>query len=87
MTLHIAGGLKVADHCGPFQLRPFYDSMMCKSASQVTKKSSETIYYIQVTVFFFFLMLLWACVLLVLYKIRKRFYTVTFQEKSGMPIL
>ena len=26
-TLHIAGGLKLDDHCGPFQLRPFYDSM------------------------------------------------------------
>ena len=25
-TLHIAGGLKL-DHCGPFQPRPFYDSM------------------------------------------------------------
>ena len=26
-TLHIAGGLKLHDHCGPFQPRPFYDSM------------------------------------------------------------
>ena len=25
-TLHIAGGLKLNDHCGPFQPRPFYDS-------------------------------------------------------------
>ena len=25
-TLHIAGGLKPDDHCGPLQLRPFYDS-------------------------------------------------------------
>ena len=24
----IAGGLKFDDHCGPFQPRPFYDSMM-----------------------------------------------------------
>ena len=23
-TLHIAGGLKLDDHCGPFQRRPFY---------------------------------------------------------------
>ena len=23
----IAGGLKLDDHCGPFQLRPFYDSV------------------------------------------------------------
>jgi len=27
-TLHIAGGLESDDHCGPFQPRPFYDSMI-----------------------------------------------------------
>ena len=27
-TLHMAGGLKLDDHCGPFQPRPFYDSMI-----------------------------------------------------------
>ena len=27
-TLHIAGGLKLNDHCGPFQPRPFYDSVV-----------------------------------------------------------
>ena len=27
VTLHIAGGLKLDDHCGPSQPRPFYDSM------------------------------------------------------------
>ena len=27
-TLHIAGGLKLNDHCGPFQPRPFYDSIL-----------------------------------------------------------
>ena len=27
-TLHIAGGLKLSDHCDPFQPRPFYDSMI-----------------------------------------------------------
>jgi len=27
-TLHIAEGLKLDDHCGPFQPRPFYDSMI-----------------------------------------------------------
>ena len=27
VTLHIAGGLKLDDHCGAFQPRPFYDSM------------------------------------------------------------
>ena len=28
VTLHIAGGLKLDDHCGPFQPRTFYDSMI-----------------------------------------------------------
>ena len=28
VTLHIADGLKLDDHCGPFQPRPFYDSMI-----------------------------------------------------------
>ena len=28
VTLHIAGGLKLNDHCGPFQPRPYYDSMI-----------------------------------------------------------
>jgi len=27
-TLHIAGGLKLDDHCGPFQPRPFYDAVI-----------------------------------------------------------
>ena len=27
VTLHIAGGLELDDHCGLFQPRPFYDSM------------------------------------------------------------
>ena len=27
-TLHIAGGLELDDHCGPFQSRPFYDSLI-----------------------------------------------------------
>ena len=31
-TLHMAGGLKLDVHCGPFQPRPFYDSVIsCKS--------------------------------------------------------
>ena len=29
-TLHIAGGLKLHDHCGPFQPRPFYELYFCK---------------------------------------------------------
>ena len=28
VTLHIAEGLKLHDHCGPFQPRPFYDSVI-----------------------------------------------------------
>ena len=28
VTLHVAGGLKLDDHCGPFQSRPLYDSMI-----------------------------------------------------------
>ena len=28
VTLHIAGELKLDDHCGPFQPRPFYESMI-----------------------------------------------------------
>jgi len=28
VTLHIAGGLKLDDHCGPFQPRPFYNSVI-----------------------------------------------------------
>jgi len=28
VTLHIEGGLKLNDHSGPFQPRPFYDSMI-----------------------------------------------------------
>ena len=28
VTLHTAEGLKLNDHCGPFQPRPFYDSMI-----------------------------------------------------------
>jgi len=32
-TLHIAGGLKLDDHYGPFQPRPFYDSVIMGTAS------------------------------------------------------
>ena len=31
VTLQIAGGLKLNDHCGPFQPRSFYDSMNYKN--------------------------------------------------------
>ena len=32
-TLHIAGVLKLDDHCGHFQPRPFYDSVSCEGSS------------------------------------------------------
>jgi len=39
-TLHIAGGLKLSDHCGPFQPRPFYDCMiLCKKLHHVGQVS------------------------------------------------
>ena len=33
-TLHMAGVLKLDGHCGPFQPRPFYDSMVDKSSQK-----------------------------------------------------
>ena len=36
-TLHIAGGLKLHDHHGPFQPRPFYDSVMLRRVTQREK--------------------------------------------------
>ena len=30
VTLHIAGGLELHDHRGPFQPRPFYNSIFSK---------------------------------------------------------
>ena len=35
-TLHIAGGLKLRDHCGPFQPSPFYDSMIMQTCLKST---------------------------------------------------
>ena len=31
-TLHIAEGLKLDNHCGPFQPRPFYDSVTMRAS-------------------------------------------------------
>ena len=44
-TLHIAGGLKLDDHCGLFHPRPFYDSMIlnhchCFDVSRGVRTSS-----------------------------------------------
>jgi len=33
VTLHVAGGLKFHNHCGPLQPRPFYDSMKIETVS------------------------------------------------------
>ena len=33
-TPHIAGGLKLDDHCGPFQPWPFYDSVICLQSNR-----------------------------------------------------
>jgi len=35
-TLHIAGGLKLDEHYGPFQPRPFYDAMNNDLANGIT---------------------------------------------------
>ena len=41
-TLHIAGGLKLDEHCGPFQPRPFYDSMILKKLSGSAKEHPQS---------------------------------------------
>jgi len=40
-TLHIAGGLKLNDHCGPFQPRPFYDSMNTPRKAETLSKFAQ----------------------------------------------
>jgi len=39
-TLHIAGGLKLHDCYGPFQPRPFYDSMITIQLSMAMLKAN-----------------------------------------------
>ena len=41
VTLHVAGGLKLGDHCGPFQTRPFRDSI--KICLQLIRLSEQTL--------------------------------------------
>ena len=42
VTLHIAGILKLDDHCGPFQPRPFYDSsILCPGALMKITQSAD----------------------------------------------
>ena len=38
VTLHIAGGLELDEHCGPFQPRPSYDAMTYCPASVLVLK-------------------------------------------------
>jgi len=46
VALAMAGGLKLDDHCGPFQPRPFYDSMILiekkERKKQTNKKQNKT---------------------------------------------
>jgi len=42
VTLHVAGGLKLSDHCGPFQPRPFYDSVSVHVVRQPQLSTSQT---------------------------------------------
>ena len=42
-TLHIAGGLKLNDRCGPFQPRPFYDSVILRA--EIRTRRSLTSYH------------------------------------------
>ena len=41
VTLYIARGLKLDDHCGPFQPRPFYDSMIHCIADKLSHYEGE----------------------------------------------
>ena len=44
-TLHVAGGLELNDHCGPFQPRLFYD-LREYNESPVQKKRNKTNFHI-----------------------------------------
>ena len=44
-TLHIVGGLKLSDHCGPFQPRPFYDSMNFMSSCTILEISILSLHF------------------------------------------
>ena len=46
VTLHIAGVLNLNDHCGPFQPRPFYDSMMILDQENAPKTFHFPVFYI-----------------------------------------
>ena len=48
VTLYITGGLKLDDHWGPFQPRPFYDSMILWFWFSKTTLSCPALYHAQV---------------------------------------
>ena len=45
-NLHIAGGLKLDDHCGPFPPRPFCDSMKTQSCVLNSVSFSYLMHYL-----------------------------------------
>ena len=48
VTMHIAGGLKLDYHCGPFQPRPFCDSTVEKSVSK-SHQSKHAHFFLMLT--------------------------------------
>jgi len=44
LTTHIAGGLKLDDHCGPFQPRPFYEFFNSLRKKLICHKSSGNLF-------------------------------------------
>jgi len=44
VTLHIAGGLKLHDHCGPFQPRPFYQRPSSLLQASLTQMKAAGVY-------------------------------------------
>ena len=44
VTLHIAGGLKLDGHCGPFQPRPFYGSFYDWDFPVAERKHHRTVW-------------------------------------------
>ena len=48
-ALHIAGGLKLNDHCGPFQPRPFYDSMTSQQTALQPAKGLSALCFLPIS--------------------------------------
>jgi len=43
-ALHIAGGLERDEHCGPFQPRPFYDTMYKEGGNKTKQTKNASIF-------------------------------------------